>query len=71
VAIVDVTSIKNRKRLIVKNKEWTIAGRQQSRGRGETGRRSRLKICFLKRECGFESRRPHQITGLPAAGVRA
>ncbi len=31
------------------------------RGCGETGRRSRLKICFPSWECGFESRRPHHF----------
>ena len=33
--------------------------RPVARGRGEIGRRRRLKISFLM-ECGFESRRPHQ-----------
>ncbi len=30
-------------------------------GRGETGRRSGLKIRFPSWECGFESRRPHHL----------
>ena len=43
---------------------------RRERGRGETGRRSRLKICFLNRECGFESRRPHQMNELTADNLQ-
>src|ERR1700689_2558928 len=43
---------------------------RHKRGRGETGRRSRLKICFLNRECGFESRRPHQMNELTADNLQ-
>jgi oligopeptide transport system substrate-binding protein len=40
-----------------------------ARGCGETGRRSRLKICFPSRECGFKSRRPHQLAALAGLGL--
>ena len=36
-------------------------GRIRPCGRGGTGRRNRLKIGFPERECGFKSRRPHQL----------
>ena len=40
-----------------------------ARGCGETGRRSRLKICFPSRECGFKSRRPHQLAAWVGLGL--